>query len=104
MVWIRCCSGHFLDNDKISSIHSDQANSSSDDVEIRGQCEGVEYLISRISTNLGERTDDDSGNEWDARYRGASARIHANAVRILDDIRSQGYFQIVDLNDEISIM
>jgi hypothetical protein len=103
MVWIRCCSGHYLDNDKISAIHSDKASYSSDDVEIRGQSEGVEYLISRIPTNLGERTDADSGSEWDERYQAASARIMDKVACILDDIRSRDFYHIVDLNDEISV-
>lgn len=103
MVWIRCCSGHYLDNDKISAIHSDQAACPSDDVEIRGQSEGVEYLISRITTNLGDRTDADCENEWDEKYQAASTRIMEKVACILDEIKSRDFYQIVDLNDEISV-
>jgi hypothetical protein len=88
---------------KISAIHSDQANSASDNGDICGNCGEVEYLISGRSTHRGERTEDDSGNEGDEKYLGASAGIQEDAVRVPDDSTSPDNYPVMDVNDENSV-
>ncbi|MDO9323915.1 MAG: hypothetical protein Q7T80_03050 [Methanoregula sp.] len=75
------------------------AKSHQKDMEIPGQYEGIEtglkdYLQTLWSDTV--MTTTMSGK----RYRCTSARILAEVMRALYDIRSQDYFLMVNLNDE----